>query len=165
MEGLDTSTLPIDLLLNILNIVILFLIVRTLVYKPVKKFMNARRERIDNESKKAQDTMDEALKIKAEYESKLTDAEEKSKEVIRSGEDDARKKASEILSEAESKSAEIISLARKQGETEKKAALDSMKSDVASLAVEISEKILSREITDRDNKKIAENFFKSGEIK
>ena len=42
----DFSNFPIDLILNILNIVILFVIVRFLVYKPVKKFMDARTARV-----------------------------------------------------------------------------------------------------------------------
>ena len=42
----DFSNIPTDLILNILNIVILFVIVRFIVYKPVKKFIDGRKERV-----------------------------------------------------------------------------------------------------------------------
>ena len=165
MAGLDTSTLPLDLLLNILNIILLFLIVRSLVYKPVKKIMAQRREKIDAASKAAQEKSDEADKIKNEYESKIAVFDEQSKMIVLEGQEKARKQASEILDEAHRQSNDIITDARKLAESERKAMLGSLQNDVASLAVDISEKILSREINDEDNKKIAEDFFKDGDLK
>ena len=44
-----------SLILNIVNIIILFVVLRLLVYNPVKKFMAARQERVDSDIKGAQD--------------------------------------------------------------------------------------------------------------
>ena len=46
---LDLSNVPFDLIINILNVVVFYLIIRLLVYKPVKKFLSARKEKIDKE--------------------------------------------------------------------------------------------------------------------
>ena len=56
-----------DLAINLANIVIMFLIVRFLVYKPVRKFMNARAQKAENEKKEADAKLEEALKLKEEY--------------------------------------------------------------------------------------------------
>ncbi len=162
MEGLDVSKLPIDLLLNILNIVILFLITRFLVYKPVKKFMAQRREKVEKEKSDAKQQMQEALSLKEEYEKKLTEAQSNARESLLESEKKAQERKAQIISEAQKEAQEIKAEAKAEALKEKDEALNSLKDDVASLAVQISEKILSREITDRDNERIVENFFKDG---
>jgi F-type H+-transporting ATPase subunit b len=163
MDGLDVSKLPLDLLLNILNIILLFLITRFLVYKPVKKFLNQRKERIEAEKAEAQQQMDEAQKLKDEYNSLLSEAEEKSRQTVLDGEEKARQQAMSIVEQAKKQSDEILADARQQATLEKEKTLSSLQGDVASLAVSISEKILAREIKDSDNKRIVDEFLKSGE--
>ena len=67
--------------------------------------------------------------------------------------------AEKIVSEAKKKANALIDEARERSEAEKKEAMLGMKNEVAELALEISEKILRREINDRDNRRIAEEFF------
>ena len=73
--GFDASKIPIDLLLNLLNIVLLFLIVRTLAYKPIRKFMDARTARVTAEAKAAEEKAAEAEKLKEEYTQLLENGE------------------------------------------------------------------------------------------
>jgi len=165
MDGLDVSKLPMDLLLNILNIILLFLITRTLVYKPVKKFMQERKERIENEKAQVSKEKEEAEEIKSDYEEKLALAEENARQAVIESEAQAKKKASEIIDEAQKQAEAIRSDARLQAQKEKQKALDSMKDDVASLAISISEKILSRQVNNEDNDRIINEFLKSGDEK
>jgi len=165
MEGLDVSKLPLDLLLNILNIVILFLITRFLVYKPVKKFMQERKDRIDKQKEDAEDRLKEANDLKEEYSSLLADADSKAKQTILESENEARIRSSEIIEKANADAEEIRQQAQIQAKEEKDATINNMKGEIASLAVSISEKILSREITDKDNEKIVESFLKDGDVK
>lgn len=162
MEGLDVSKLPIDLLLNILNIILLFLITRFLVYKPVKKFMQERRDKLEKEKADAIEQKKEAENLKEEYALKLAQAESDAKKTLLDSESDARQKASQIISDAKQQAEQIKADAVSQAEKEKADALSSLKDEVASLAVDISEKILSREVSDKDNERIIENFFKDG---
>jgi len=165
MEGLDVSKLPIDLLLNILNIILLFLITRFLVYKPVKKFMQERKDRIEKEKANAEQQLREANDLKEEYSSLLADADNKAKQTILESENEARKRSSEIIEKANSDAEQIKEEARIQANEEKENSLNNMKGEIASLAVSISEKILSREINEKDNERIVDNFLQSGDIK
>ena len=67
MEGLVISDAVKDLIINIIDIIILFVIVRALAYKPVKKFLDARKERIAKEFSEAADLKKEAEEKKEEY--------------------------------------------------------------------------------------------------
>lgn len=49
MEGLVISDAVKDLIINIVNIIVLFVIVKTLAYKPVKKFLDDRKAKIEKQ--------------------------------------------------------------------------------------------------------------------
>ena len=159
MEGLSLSNIPVDLLLNLINIILLFLIVRALVYKPVRKFLDARTERIQGEEKAAAEKLAEAERLKAEYGEMLNQGEAEARRIEEGRAEQASKEAEKIVSEAKKKANALIDEARERAEAEKKEALLSMKNEVAELALRISEKILRREINDSDNRRIAEEFF------
>ena len=159
MEGLVISDAVKDLIINIINIVILFVIVRGLAYKPVKKFLDARKERIAKELSEAaeakQTAEEEALKYKV-----LT---EKSKaqgtEIINEAERTAKENAAEIIETARQKAAEITEKARENAKKERETQIAAMKGDITDIAFDISRQVLSREVTDEDNMRIADAFF------
>ena len=159
MEGLSLSNIPVDLLLNLINIVLLFLIVRALVYTPVRKFLDARTERIQNQEKAAAEKLAEAERLKTEYGEMLKQGEAEARRIEEGRAEQASMEAEKIVSEAKKKANALIDEARERSEAEKKEAMLGMKNEVAELALEISEKILRREINDRDNRRIAEEFF------
>ena len=160
MEGLVISDAVKDLIINIINIIILFVIVRGLAYKPVKKFLDARKERIAKELSEAsaarQTAEEEALKYR-----ELT---EKSKaegtEIINEAERTAKENAAEIIETAKQKAAEITEKARENAEKERENQIAAMKGDITEIAFDISRQVLSREVTDEDNMLIADEFFK-----
>ena len=159
MEGLVISDAVKDLIINIINIIILFVIVRGLAYKPVKKFLDARKERVAKELSDAaaakQTAEEEALKYK-----ELT---EKSKaegtEIINEAERTAKQSAAEIIASAKQSAAESTEKARENAKREREAQVASMKDEIAELAFDISRQVLSREVTDEDNMRIADSFF------
>ena len=159
MEGLVISDAVKDLIINIINIIILFVIVRGLAYKPVKKFLDARKERVAKELSDAaaakQNAEEEALKYK-----ELT---EKSKaegtEIINEAERTAKQSAAEIIASAKQSAAEITEKARENAKREREAQVASIKDEIAELAFDISMQVLSREVTDEDNMRIADSFF------
>lgn len=159
--GLDITKVPIDLALNLLNIVLLFLIVRTLAYKPIRKFMDARTERVNAEARAAAEKAAEAEKLKAEYAALLENGEALKTEQAEAARKAAEDEANGILAEANAKAAEILETAREQAKQEHDETLGTMRRDVVDLAFDISEKLLEHSITDDDTKKMADRLFDS----
>ena len=84
MQTLDVISVNIwQMLASLLNLVLLFLIVKHFLYKPVKKILAQRRSSIDKEYCEADEAKAKALSDKAEYESKLAGAEEKADSIIK----------------------------------------------------------------------------------
>ena len=158
--NINLSEAAVDLIINIINIVILFIIVKAFVYKPVKKFLDDRRAKVNEETSKAQKILDEANDL---LKSKDTVLEETRK--------NAEIEAQKIFEEAKNNADIIIAEARKSAKiTEEKTAeelksqkenmLHSSKNEIAGLAVNIAERILERETNKEDTERIIDDFFK-----
>ena len=148
MFGLQISDAVKDLIINIINIIVLFVIVKSLAYKPVKNFLDARKARIDESLKNAENKNAEADALKAQYEDALKQSKQESDKIIGEAELSAQKRAADITEKA-----------RKDAEREYNERMSGLKADVTDIAFDISKKILSREVTDADNMAIADEFF------
>ena len=155
---------PVDIVIHILNIIVLFFVLRILLYKPVKKFMQAREDRIKAEKQEIADSRAEIDELKKQYEEKLADTESEAKEIMRDAEK-AQTQSADIIKEAEEKAKNILTDADIKAEDAKNKAAQSIKQDVVSAAAEMAAKILSREINEKDNADIADRFFSELESK
>lgn len=161
MPGLDVSKIPVDLLLNILNIVLLFVIVRALAYKPVKKFMENRTARVNAAAEEAAAKAAEADKAKADYEALLADAQAEKAKVVEEARKQAKAEAQAIVTDARNQADSIVTAAQAQAQKTHDEALQNMQGEVVALAFDISEKLLERTVQDADTKKMADRLFDS----
>lgn len=125
------------------NVLILFAILTYLLFDPVRKVLNDRREHIAAELQDAASKEEKANAMKAEYEFKLKDINKEADRIL----EDARKKAKikeeEILSNAREEAERITDRANKQIEMEKKKAMDDMKQEMVGLAAIIAQKAIT----------------------
>lgn len=159
MGGVTIPDLAKDLLINILNIIILFVIVKALVYKPVKKFLDARTKRINDAKNEMEEKTKQAQKKLDEYNAMLAESKDRRAEIIGEAERTAKENSVKITGNAKESARAIIAKAQSDIEAEHTAMLNSLQGEVAGLAVDISKQILKREFNDDDNLKIAESFF------
>lgn len=153
----------VDIAINIINILVLFFVVRKLAYKPVKKFMDERTQRIMSQKNEAQALKAECEKKSAEYDELLLQSSKAKEDAISEGKKEAVKQSAEIVENAKARAQIIIEDAGKKADEAHKKMLENAKDEIISLSVDLSEKLLSREISDSDNKRIAEEFLKSFE--
>ena len=153
------SELATDLLLNIINIAILFVIVKALVYKPVKKFLDDRKLKIQQETEEAQKLVESANQTLSQRDEIFEQARIKGEEVASDAYKKARAKADGIVEKAKKEAAEIKEKAESEIAIQKEDMIKSSKDDIADLSIEIAEKILKREINKEDNQKIIDEFF------
>ena len=159
MEGLDLSKIPMDLIMNIINIVILFVIVRFLAYKPVKKFLDARKKRLEDEKAAAESKAGEAQAMCEEYEKKLSEVEAARAEAVRAGEKEGQQRADERVSSAKKDADRLLSDEQQASAAKEAESAESMRDSVVELSVSIASKVSGRNINDEDNKRLAREFF------
>jgi len=151
-----------DLILNIINIVILFLIVKLLAYKPVKKFLADRTTRINEETSKAQKILDEANATLSKKDEILEESRKKGEEMAEKAYEEAKQNADEIIEDAKRNATNIKEKTAAEIKAKKENLIASSKDDIANLAIDIAERILERETNKEDNEKILNEFFGEG---
>lgn len=154
-----SSDLLIDLVINIASIVVLFLIVKKLAYKPVKNYMSSRTQRIVERETEANELAEQAKQKEAEYNELIKNSDSLKAEAVRNAEAQARIQAQQIVDNANRKAEQIVSAAEKKSADEYELMLENGRDEMVKLTVDISSKLLARNIDTADNRKAVEAFF------
>ena len=156
---LDLSNVPFDLIINILNVVVFYLIIRLLVYKPVKKFLSARKEKIDKEREELSAARAEAETEKVKNGKLCDDAGKETAALLERTREEAEKTAAGIIGSAKADAEKLISDANANIAAREREAVSGMKDDVVDLSLSIASKLIARNIDNGDNRRLAADFF------
>jgi len=151
---------PVDILINIINIAVLFILLRLILWKPVHKYLSTRADRVSKELEDAENTRLNAEALKQEYTENLEGIEAQARDVMRESRAKASEEADEILEDAREKSREMILEARERIADERERAVDNARREVARLATDMASRILKREVLPEDDISAVEEFFR-----
>ena len=154
--------MQIDLLnvgIHILNAIVLYFVLRLLLYKPILKFMK-KREKSFSDKVELLDTQEkELVQQKQQYDQMMSDAQSQAAAILTRSNEMARGHAKELIDDAKEQSRELVLRARKEIAIEKEQTQLGMKSEIVDMAVQIAEKVLKREVSAEDNQKVIDEFF------
>lgn len=150
---------PLYIGLHILNAVILFFVLKFLLYKPILKFMKKREKSFEDKTDMLDTREKELIQQKEQYDTMMSDAQTQAASIITKSNEMARDHAKELIDEAKEQSREMVLRARKEIAIEKEQTQLEMKSEIVDMAVQIAEKVLKREVSREDNQKIINEFF------
>lgn len=136
-------SVDINLLFAIINIIVLFLLLRKFLIKPVRNIMEKRDEMIRSGLENARKSQNDAELMKQEYEEKLKNAGDISAGIISDAKKEAEARSKNILDEANAKADNILSSARENAETAKIKAVSEAKEQIADLAAEMARKLVT----------------------
>jgi len=145
----------VTFLITIINIVILSVILRAILWKPVTKFMDDRAKRIQDSIEQSEKDKTQARAMLAQYEAQLKTAEAEAGAIIRSAREQAAVEAEKIIAEGRSSAEMTLASARKQFEMEQKAALTAFRQSAAALVVAAAGRLVGREMQGEDNQQYA----------
>lgn len=148
-----------ELIQHILNFAIMFVIIRLLVYGPVKRFMDERAARLTAERDAVDKSRQEAEQMKEEYRHKMDAAQDDADQILAKGEAKAKEAGEQLLEENRKQAGQMMENARSQMAAERQAMLEQMQGEFATTAVRIASKILEREVTVEDNEAVIQEFF------
>lgn len=128
---------------------ILVFMLKKFAWKPILSALKEREDSIESALKMAEETRAEMAKLKSDNEKLLAEARLERDKIIR----DAKAAAEKVIADAKDKAgvegSKIIADAREAIQQEKTAIVAQMKKDVATLSVEIAEKVLRKELSDK----------------
>ncbi len=122
-------------------------------WKPIMDSLKEREDSIENALKAADRVKDEMASLQSKNEELLKKARDERDQMLK----DAKAIKDKMISEARDKATEeankIFSSARENIENEKMAAITELKNEIASLSIEIAEKVLTQELSDPTKQK------------
>ena len=139
--------------ITIINITILFFVLRALLFKPVSKLMAERVKRVQDSIDQAKKDKEEAAKLLAQYEDKLKNAEAEAREIQKNARENAERQAQLTVAEGKKEAQDMVNAALKQIEMERQAALAKFKLEAAALVMAVSAKLSARDLSGDDNRR------------
>lgn len=135
-----------DACLLIIAMFALFLIMSYFLFNPARKMLNSRKDKIRSELETAKQDMDEAGRLKEEYESRLKEIDKEAESIL----SEARKKAlnneNQIIAQAKEEAARILERAKTEAELEKQKMSDEVKREIVAVAAIMAGKVVSASI-------------------
>jgi len=150
---------------QLINTLILFFILAKLLFKPLRNFMQKRTERIQSQLEQAKAEEEKALKLKAEYESKLQDIKKEADAILKEAREKALKQESSIIEQARQESETIRNRALADIEREKAKVTDEMKREIIEVASLMAGKFIASSIdSEKHNDLINEVIEQMGDV-
>ncbi len=160
MQTLDVISVNIwHILISLCNLLILFLIIKKFLYKPVKKTMEKRRAEISAQYEAAEKAEAEALADKAHWEQKAKEADQEAAELVKEAAATAEQRGARLMEDARQKAEGIISRAEAEAARERKNAEAEMRREIAEVSTQLAEKMLDREISADDHRRLIDSFL------
>lgn len=149
----------LNFLWTIINLILFFVLMRFLLFKPIKKILTQRQEMIDNQFRDAENAKEQADLLKNQYESELAGVEDEKKQIITDARADAKAEYDKIVNRAQTDADRIKSDARKAADAETEKARLAVKESIAQLAMETAEKIVGEKTSAEIDSGIYDKFL------
>ncbi|MGH2566615.1 MAG: F0F1 ATP synthase subunit B, partial [Ginsengibacter sp.] len=135
---------------TLLAFIIFFFILKKFAWKPILNSMNKREKGIADSLATAEKVKAEMAELKSENELLLAKAREERSQMMREAKETRDKIISEAKEQARTETNKIIADAQGAINQQKMAAITDLKNQVGNLVVEVSEKVLRRELSNKE---------------
>ena len=164
---MDTQALvtivPSTFILTILNLFIQMFLMKKFLFKPIRRVLEERQKRADQNIRAAEQEKAEAEAVKAEYTKNMAQAREEAAGILERAKQDASQQEDELLQSARSEAQALKAKAESDIRQEKKRALNEAKDEIGGLAMDIAGRVVEREIHEADHRALIDDFLQKVE--
>ncbi|MFN8423507.1 MAG: F0F1 ATP synthase subunit B [Anaerolineae bacterium] len=152
--------------LQILHFVLLLVLLRVLLYKPILNMMRKRTEQIQTSLAEADKVRQQAATERATLEAQIAEERRSSQDRLRMAVARGEEAAERRLAEANTEAEQLLARARAEAEQTRAQALAGMQNDIAELALMAAGKVLGEAIDASKHRKLVDGFLsqKLGEL-
>ena len=154
------SIVPWEIITQLINLLLLFLLLKHFLFKPVQNILNARQAEIDKSYADAETAQTRAEELRDEYEKRISDAKAEAADIAKAASRKAQAHYDEVVGTAKADAARLREKAEAQIEQEKKKAMNELKDEISGIAVDIASKVVEREIDEKDHEELISECIK-----
>ncbi len=160
LNPLVTPSIGLLFWMSVTFLAILF-ILKKFAWKPILKMIKEREESIDNAIQSAENARKEMQELKSSNEKILADARAERDAMLKEARETKEAIVNEAKSKAKAEADKLVAAARESINNEKLAAMTELKNQVATLSIDIAEKILKEHLAADDKQKaLVSNLMK-----
>ena len=148
-----------DLVFTIINLLILYFLMRKFLFKPVMGIMEQREKLINDQFKSAKDAENKANELKATWEENVASTAEEKERIISEAKVRAMAEADKIVADANNQAKSIVENANKVVAANKEKAIREVESQVAQIAMIAAAKIVNDKTNEINNSAIYDEFL------
>lgn len=155
---LDTSLIS-SVIIQLISTGILCLLLFKILYKPVIKFLDGRKAKIENNIKDANEKLSDAEKLKFEYEVKLKEIEIEKNSILEDARNRAKANEANIIKEAMAEAEAIKNRALTDIKREQEKAKEDVRLQIIETASLLANKFISKSITEDEQKTLIDSVI------
>jgi len=160
MQSLDIISVNFwSIFVSLCNLLILFLILKKFLFKPVEKMLKQRQDEIDAKYSDAENYKNEAENLKKSFDEKISLADSTAEDIIKNANENAKRQSDRIVNNAKNEAMGIINRAKTESALERQKATDGIKKAITDVSTVISEKMIEREINVEDHRSLINSFI------
>ena len=162
MQSLPIISINIwNTLISLLNLLLIYLIIKKFLFKRVQAVMADRKNQVDKLYSDADESRASANEMKQEYENRLASARQEADSLIKTATQTAQRKSDQIMAEANTQATHVKQKAEAEIAQQKKQMLKDVRSEISELAVDIASKVVEREISQKDYDGFVDEFIQN----
>ena len=156
--------LDINIVWTILNLLIIFAIVKIFLIKPIHKILDARQAEIDKQYADAKAAQDSAEELKTKYEASLSGVQAEKEGILNEARGKASNEYDRIVADAQTEAKKILDNADKNVALEEQKRIQQAQEQIAGLVVEATAKLVAaKQNADSDRELYNQFIAKTGE--
>jgi F-type H+-transporting ATPase subunit b len=150
--------IDMNMVFQLVNTLVLYLLLRHFLFKPVSDHLASRRDRIENDLRSAEDAKKEAERLKSEYQGKLDGVEKEAGEIISGAARSGEMRRCEIIRDAKAEAKNIFKRAQRDIMLEKEKAMSGIRDEMVSISMQAAEKVLEENIDSETNRRLIRDY-------
>lgn len=148
------------LFFTVLNILILYFVLKKILFKPVTKFMDNRTSKIEEALSQAEEAKAKVEAMEEEHKARLKEIKAEGTVLMESYEKKAKTEYDAIIAQAKADAETMVQNTKNELEVEKEQLMTSLKNEISDLVLSASEKVLSKNLDNKANRELIETFIK-----
>jgi len=153
------TIVPWTLIAQLCNLFIQLLLIKRFLFKPIREMLEKRKAAADSAIGDAEKAKEEAIAMKNSYETSIQSAKSEAGEIIANAQKNAVSKSEAIIRDANEQVVAMKAKAEKDIAQERRKAVNEVKDEIGSMAMEIAGKVIGREINEKDHAKLIDEFI------
>ena len=152
-------TLNLNILWTVVNILVLFVLLRKFLYRPVMNVIEQRQKQIDDAIADAEGKKNDAQAVLAQAQDKLQNVDTEAVQCREAYEKQAEKEKEQLLQDAQRQADAIVAEGKAAAEAEHARRLRDANAETSALAREMCEKLLARNLTQQDDARLLDDLL------